>query len=142
VRSREHIGSTVASRSALNALRASGDLERLTAQVSQFNLFEAIGMVRQEVRHSYLLAHLLDPCQAHCIGDTFLRRFLGRVLAAPAAAASAASLPGAEQLSLDRAVVHREWEFVDVLVEVEAHRLLVVIENKVDSAEHSDQLNR
>lgn len=127
---------------ALTALRDSGDLERLAARVGQFNLFEAVGMVRQEVRHSYLLAHLLNPRESHGLGDSFLRRFLRLLGNAMGESLVAASVPDPERLSLDRAVVHREWEFVDVLVEVEAERLLVLVENKVDSAEHSDQLNR
>ena len=36
------------------------DLERLEALLDQFNLFEALGIVRQELRHSDLLAFLLD----------------------------------------------------------------------------------
>jgi hypothetical protein len=36
------------------------DLERLEALLDQFNIFEAIGVVRQELRHSDLLAFLLD----------------------------------------------------------------------------------
>jgi len=121
---------------AIERLLQSGDLVRLTARVSQFNLFEAIGMVRQEVRHSYLLAHLLDPRQTHRLGDAFLRRFLGffhdAIVATDAAGA----------ITLERVTVQREWEFVDLLVEVPSHRLVLLIENKVDSAEHSDQLNR
>lgn len=41
------------------------ELEELEALLSQFNLFEAIGAVRMEVRHSDFLAFLLDPSQKH-----------------------------------------------------------------------------
>ncbi len=37
------------------------DLERLEALLDQFNIFEAIGVVNQELRHSDFLAYLLDP---------------------------------------------------------------------------------
>ena len=56
------------------------DLERLEALLDQFNIFEAIGAVRQEVRHSDFLAFLLNPQQNHGLGDTFLKRLLQKVL--------------------------------------------------------------
>jgi hypothetical protein len=37
------------------------DLETLEGMLEQFNIFEALGVVRREVRHSDFLAFLLDP---------------------------------------------------------------------------------
>jgi hypothetical protein len=37
------------------------ELERLEDLLSEFNLFEALGAVRQEIRHSDFLSYLLDP---------------------------------------------------------------------------------
>jgi hypothetical protein len=45
-------------------------------------------------------------------------------------------------LDLKDAEVRREWENIDILVTSRSDRLVIVIENKVDSAEHSDQLAR
>ena len=53
------------------------DLERLELLLSEFNLFEAVGVVRQELRHSDFLGFLLDPRQSHGLGDVYL---LGRCL--------------------------------------------------------------
>ncbi len=39
------------------------DLEQLETHLGQFNIFEAIGAVRQEIRHSDVLAYLLNPRQ-------------------------------------------------------------------------------
>ena len=44
----------------LEDLRDSEDLARLNAYVNEFNVFEAVGMVRQEIRHSHFLATLLN----------------------------------------------------------------------------------
>ena len=41
------------------------DLERLEALLEQFNIFEALGAVRVELRHSDFLAFLLNPNQSH-----------------------------------------------------------------------------
>ena len=39
--------------------------------LDQFNIFEAMGAVHVEVRHSEFLSFLLDPYQNHGLGDTF-----------------------------------------------------------------------
>lgn len=44
------------------------DLEHLEALLAQFNIFEAIGTVRHEVRHSDFLAYLLNPQENHGLG--------------------------------------------------------------------------
>src|SRR5215212_6607283 len=58
------------------------DLEALEGLSEQFNIFEAIGVVRQELRHSDFLAFLLDPRQNHRLGDAFVRRLLQKILIA------------------------------------------------------------
>ena len=49
-------------------------LERLESLITGFNIFEAIGAVRQEPRHSDFLAFLLDPGADHGLGDAFAKR--------------------------------------------------------------------
>jgi len=56
------------------------EFELLEASLDQFNVFEALGAVRQELRHSRFLAFLLDPEENHGLGDEFARRVLQRVL--------------------------------------------------------------
>jgi len=121
------------------------ELDRLEALLDQFNLFEAIGVARQELRHSDFLAFLLDPHQSHGLGDAFAKRLLQRALlaadddAAPIAPISPIDL---DVWSLAGMTVQREWRNVDLLLVDEAHRLVVVIENKIGSGEHSGQLGR
>ena len=52
------------------------DLGRLEALLDRFNIFEAVGLVWQEVRHSTFLAFLLDPRASHGLGDAFTKRLL------------------------------------------------------------------
>jgi hypothetical protein len=56
------------------------DLERLESLVTQFNIFEAIGAVRQELRHSDFLAFLLDPQQNHGLRDVFVKKLLQKAI--------------------------------------------------------------
>ena len=56
------------------------ELERLEKLLEEFNHFEAIGAVRQELRHSDFLAFLLDPNQNHGLGDLVAKRLLQQAL--------------------------------------------------------------
>lgn len=127
---------------ALEALLLSNvELEELEIAISQFNMFEALGTVRQELRHSDFLAFLLNPSQNHGLGDLFAKRFLQRA----AALSSAENLISPIELDiwdLDDVEVLREWRHIDILLIDQQHHLAVIIENKVDSSEHSSQLQR
>ena len=118
------------------------DLERLEALLDQFNLFEALGAVRVEVRHSDFLSFLLNPSQNHGLGDTFVKRVLQRSLSI----SSVQNLPitpiDLDIWDLDELTVFREWQNIDILLVDERNHLVVIIENKVGSREHSGQLQR
>ena len=105
------------------------DLPRLETLLSCFNLFEAVGAVRHELRHSDFLAFLLDPSRTHGLGAAFLHRFLKAAL-------------DFDGIDFGRAYVLREWHHIDILIVDEASRFAVIIENKIGTGEHSDQLNR
>ena len=55
------------------------DLERLEVLLDRFNILEALGVVRQELRHSDFLRFLLDPRNPHGLEDDFV----GRVSCSP-----------------------------------------------------------
>lgn len=118
------------------------DFERLEELLSPFNIFEAIGAVRQEVRHSDFLAFLLNPQQNHGIGDFFVTRFLQRAIRAANKSDIHVTPIDLDLWSLDEMMVIREWQGIDILLIDESCQLVVVIENKVDSLEHDDQLAR
>ncbi|EKE99109.1 hypothetical protein FDUTEX481_03301 [Tolypothrix sp. PCC 7601] len=122
------------------------ELEELESKLAQFNIFEAIGVVRQEIRHSNFLAFLLNPSQNHRLDDIFLKRFLKRVLLETEnpkdekyADISAVDIDIAD---LKDAEVRREWQNIDILIQSPSNKLVCAIENKVDSGEHSNQLWR
>jgi hypothetical protein len=116
------------------------NLSRLEGLLDEFNLFEAIGTVRQEINHSCFLSFLLDPSRNHGLDDYFLKALFKRCLAGlPRTSLTALDIDVAD---LSDAVVERERWNIDVLVHSQLAQLVLAIENKVDSAEHSDQLNR
>jgi hypothetical protein len=117
------------------------ELFQLEEMLDEFNIFEAIGAVRQEARHSDFLTFLLNPQERHGLGSAFVQRFL---LAAVQAAEQDTAV-SALDLALwdaDGLEVRREWQNIDILLVDEHEKLVVIIENKVDSGEHSEQLDR
>ncbi|MDQ3780874.1 MAG: PD-(D/E)XK nuclease family protein [Chloroflexota bacterium] len=133
----------VADRQALEAFVVeNADLETLEGLLEQFNIFEALGVRRQELRHSDFLAFLLDPRQNHRLGDAFVQRMLQKILIAARDLAPPLSPVHLDSWDLGRLTIHREWRNIDILLVDQANRLVVVIENKIDSTEHSGQLAR
>ena len=68
--SESETASTESDFEALEALQEdASELERIQNLLDQFNMFETIGFIGQEVMHSRFLAFLLDPKQNHGLGD-------------------------------------------------------------------------
>ncbi len=139
----EHESSTTeADLAAIRALQAdASELTRIESLLDRFNVFEAIGFVGQEVKHSHFLAFLLNPKQNHGLGDLFLKRMLREALAS-ADEKLPPSIQDLDGTDLGETLVQRERHNIDLLLTNETHRFAVIVENKVWSMEHSDQLNR
>jgi len=109
----------------LNRLSESSELRQLEHLLRRFNLFEALGVVRRELRHSDFLAFLLDPQQNHELGDTFTRRFIQSVT--QGGIATVDNEVGTET-SPCNVEVRREWKNIDILLIDHTHNYLFVIE--------------
>jgi hypothetical protein len=121
---------------------ANEELDQLERLLARFNIFEALRCVRQERRHSDFLRFLLDPEGSHGLGELFLKRFLQKAVAGPTSSSSCVAAAELDAMDLRRTQVLREWNDIDVFLRNDESRLAVIIENKIDSTEHSDQLNR
>ncbi|HEV2969772.1 MAG TPA: PD-(D/E)XK nuclease family protein, partial [Pirellulales bacterium] len=118
------------------------DLLALEARIGRFNIFDALGIKDAEIRHSNFLAFILDPAESHGQGQLFLNALLMDLLkAAPSELRplSPIELDGTELRGVE---VRREWEHIDLLITCEDPLFAVVVENKVESHEHSNQLSR
>ncbi len=122
-------------------VRNNEELDQLEALAEVFNTFEVLGIVRRELRHSDFLAYLLDPQENHGLGDAFVKRLLKRACPRKPVDESAISAIDLDTMDLGHLEVRREWKNIDILVKVD-QRLIVIIENKIDTSEHSDQLQR
>lgn len=116
------------------------DLEQLELKLRRFNLFEALNLVWQEVRHSDFLAYLLNPTANHGLGDRFLKALLQCAL--KGTTNQNVTPIEIDVSNLGSAEVYRERHNIDIFVRDETNHLAVIIENKVQSEEHSNQLAR
>lgn len=64
----------------LSGLFDDTDFLEVHRRMSPFNLFEAVGAIRGELRHSNFLGYLLSPSRPHGLGARPLAAFLRRVL--------------------------------------------------------------
>lgn len=83
------------------------DFKTLRKETSRFNVFEVLRSTTSEIKHSNVLAWLLDPFANHSCGNAFLKQLLVSVIAE--SGMSDLSFKELYMLDLDRVQVHREW---------------------------------
>ncbi len=125
----------------LSKLLYSTELEQLEGMLGGFNIFEAIGAVNRELRHSDFLAFLLDPSRPHGLGSRILRNFAIEFFT-HYNGDDAPSMIDVGCYEYETFTVYREWKNIDLLLVSEHHNIVIAIENKIWSGEHSNQLSR
>lgn len=120
------------------------DLLAIEEQIGRFNIFDALSIARVEIRHSNYLAWLLTPGESHGQGELFLKALLMDVLRK---ARQQGVTPPVSPVDLDGAdlqgvEIRREWRNIDLLLTCDEPNFAIAIENKIDSGEHSNQLQR
>jgi hypothetical protein len=118
------------------------ELEKVEAQTSKFNVFETLGIVNMEIRHSNVLGWLFSPNEQHGFSDAFIKRFMQEIV--QGYEGSGDTLDPLKVLLWDYhdLIVRREWQNIDLLAISESNRFVLVIENKVWSRESKQQLNK
>ena len=119
------------------------EVERL---LGNFNLFRVLRFEHGEIRHSNVLAWLLQPEESHGLKDLFLRRWLMRVFhESESEAASYIDPVELDSLRIQSVEVYREWNHIDLLLQIQTFdgdEIIVAIENKVRATQSKDQLKR
>lgn len=126
----------------LSALLDDPDFRSIQGRMSSFNLFEAVGAVRGELRHSNFLGYLLSPRRSHGMGSIPLEKIVRSILEQSAPNERVVSTLELLVGDLDDTVVHRERDNMDLLIEVNALNLVILIENKIGAAAGDGQLAR
>ncbi len=113
--------------------------------MNRFNPFKILKVQDQEIRHSNMLAWIFNPAENHNFDDRILKRFLLKVLLKPVNEDTLDNMNiiyRLQQASLLDIKVYRELEHIDLVLISEQQHLIIFIENKIYSGEHSNQLQR
>ena len=97
-----------------------------------FNVFTALGIEQKEVRHSALLAALLDPNGFHGMSDCFLKEFLHRI--------DFENFPTEDAIVRTEEVI-RGGRRLDISIVSKDGKQKIVIENKIYTEDHDNQLS-
>lgn len=116
-------------------------LDRISAYLNRFNPIRVMRMEQMEIRHSAILAWLLDPRESHGLGDAFLKAFLSGALRGQAQPGFPTALDIARQ-DLSGMQVQCERGHMDILLHHPALGFAVIIENKFRSKQRNGQLAR
>ena len=115
-------------------------LKPLSKYSSEINVFDVLKITRTEIRHSNVLAWLLDPCENHGLGDQFIKGFVQTLVESSEELQK--SVFRLLMVDFGNFSVQREYHNIDLLLVSDADKILICVENKVDSGEHDNQLEK
>ena len=134
-------------------LLRSDKFHEIKTSLPSFNLFRTLGIADQELRHSNMLAWLLDPAASHGFGERFLRDFLAESCDGNDSETRNYKLDFAFK-TIKSVQVRRECPLkiqetqtrpIDILIEIkfedDDQTHIVAIENKVNSVQSEGQLS-
>lgn len=116
-------------------------LENLKSKTdNSVNIFDVLKVADTEIRHSNMLAWLLDPTANHGLGGEILKRlinwFAAEYIDTPD---EAVKMLMCNYFSFS---IRREWHNIDLLLISTEDKIVIAIENKVYSGEHGEQLEK
>ena len=119
------------------ALLNDPEFDKIELELRTPNIFQILKISRTEIRHSNFLAWLLDPNETHGLGKLFLIKFLREL--------ATSEINGLDEFEVEKLNFHnveikREWNNIDLLIIFDT--LVICVENKVDSQDHSHQLSK
>lgn len=114
-------------------------LDALYDYTKEANIFNILKSDFFEIRHSNMLAWLLNPNENHGFEDKFLKKVLFQ---ATFDTSNGLSPYNIELMDFSDAEVYREKDHIDILLVSDTNKIVVAIENKVKSTEHDNQLER
>lgn len=122
---------------------ANDDFDELEQALNVFCPFEAVGMVRQEIRHGYFLRYIFDPQRPHGFGGACIRALMAAAANVQGSETENVGLLETHLADFDGAIVPQtEWRNIDILIDIPEENLVIAIELKIDASEHSGQLGR
>ncbi|MGI4886179.1 MAG: PD-(D/E)XK nuclease family protein [Janthinobacterium lividum] len=108
--------------------------QQLVVSDEAYNIFTVLGIREQEVKHTALLADLLNPYGQHGLGAVFLSSFLKQ-------AAVPTRSPAAWRVTSEENHSYGRWD-IALHGQIAGRPALILIENKINAAEGHRQLDR
>lgn len=131
----------------LAQLDQSKEFTRLHQKFHQFNPLKVLRVNHFEIRHSNVLAWLLDPSENHQLGSYFVKKVFSRLVTKSENEDKLENFDFLQYLysSFTNAEVYREVKtttgrFIDLLVVLPSQKTVLVIENKFYASESDGQL--
>jgi hypothetical protein len=122
------------------------DLDKLENLLEEFNIFETLKITHAEIRHSNVIAWLLNPTENHGLSNYFLKQLFKFLVSTNSKYFEnlPVSLFDFELFNYSNVEIRREWNNLDILVIIseDSKKVVVAFENKIKTSEHSDQLTR
>lgn len=116
---------------------------------SKFCPFEAIGMVRQEIRHAHFLSFIFDPNRPHPFQDHFLKCFLQEIVSQAQIDQIKIQPLTIHCSDFSNALIYRERGNIDFMIEIppgsysgSERGLVITVELKIDAPESKHQLGK
>ena len=116
------------------------ELEELSARLSTFNILGVLRVERAEIRHSNILAWLLDPQGSHGMGQAFLRRVLSTILLENESIDIELMPAQVELMNMIDIEIMREWKNIDLIASSPSNKWVLLVENKIKAGATKRQL--
>ena len=107
-----------------------------------YNLFSILSIERYELKHSALIANLLDPKGSHGCGDAFLKAFFEIALKGTAYPFESSTPPQSHTEHYTGLIAGDTGGRIDILVESKSSHYGLIIENKIYAGDQDKQLTR
>jgi hypothetical protein len=121
------------------------DLDKLASLIGAFNPFKVLGIQDFEIKHSNVLAWLIDPGGHHGLGDTLFKNLLLQILKDSQGGDVGNDFPQINRMisaDFSDLRVSREWRNIDLIAVSKINKVALVIENKIHAGEEETQLAR
>lgn len=116
-------------------------LNKVSPWINKFNVFNVLKIDSMEIRHSNILAWLLDPNENHGLGDKVLLGLIKYIVSLNKDFLRVHELCSLLNNSCSFSVL-REYNNIDILLVSNENKMVICIENKIYSSEHGNQLAR
>lgn len=118
-------------------------LDRLDSTLNEFNPIRVMKVDQFEIRHSNILAWLLNPKENHSLGDMVFKKLFAEILCGDVIIKNhGLQITDILLGSFHDAEVLREWRNIDIVVISKKNSLVLFIENKVHAGLADHQLQK